>query len=50
MLDPSIPSRSSLRQGQMPNRSEFGQGMCQNMMTVARGRRSRMNLGTSAKW
>ena len=50
MLAPSIPSSSSLRQGQMPKRSAFGQGMCQNMMTVARGSRSRISRGASAKW
>ena len=49
MLAPSIPSSSSLRHGQMPKRSELGQGMCQNMMTVARGSRSRIRRGTRAK-
>jgi hypothetical protein len=32
------------RQGQMPMRSAFGQGMCQKVMMVARGRRSRIML------
>ena len=30
--------------------SALGQGMCQNMMIVARGSRSRISCGTSAKW
>ena len=34
----------------MESRSEFGQGICQNMMIVARGSRSRMRRGTRAKW
>ena len=50
MLLPSIPSRISSRQGQMPNRSEFGQGMCQNVRTVARGSALADQLGRSAKW
>ena len=29
---------------------ELGQGMCQNMITVARGSRSRIRRGASAKW
>jgi hypothetical protein len=44
------PSSSSARQGQMPRRSEFGHGMCQKVMMVARGRRSRMRRGARAKW
>ena len=46
---PSIPSRISSRHGQMPNDSEFGHGMCQNVMIVALGRRSRIMRGSSAK-
>ena len=34
----------------MPKRSELGQGMCQNVMMVARGSRSRISCGASAKW
>ena len=37
------------RHGQMPKRSEFGHGMCQNVMIVARGRRVAASRGTSAK-
>ena len=46
MLLPSMPSSSSSRQGQMPKRSAFGQGMCQNVRTVARGSRSRIMRGS----
>ena len=49
-LEPSIPSRSSFAHGQIPNRSAFGQGMCQKLMIVARGSRSRIIRGASAKW
>ena len=34
----------------MPNRSALGQGMCQKVMMVARGSRSRISRGASAKW
>ena len=37
MVLPSIPSRISLRHGQMPNASGFGHGMCQKVRMVARG-------------
>ena len=50
MLDPSKPSRSSAPNGQIPNRSPLGQGMCQKVTTVARGSCSRTIRGTSAKW
>ncbi len=50
MLVPSSPSSSSSRQGQMPKRSALGQGMCQKVMMVARGSRSRIIRGASAKW
>ncbi len=50
MLLPSSPASSSSRQGQIPNCSELGQGMCQNVSTVARGSRSRIIRGKSAKW
>ena len=40
----------SSAQGQIPYRSAFGHGMCQKVMIVARGRRSRSILGSSAKW
>ena len=39
----------SSRQGQIPKVSAFGQGMCQNVTIVARGRRSRIMRGSSAK-
>ena len=35
--------------GQMPKRSALGQGMCQKVMIVARGRRLRIIAGASAK-
>ncbi len=41
---------SSRAQGQMPYRSAFGHGMCQNVMIVARGSNSRSILGSRAKW
>jgi hypothetical protein len=45
MLEPRRPaSMLASRQGQMPMRSAFGQGMCQKVMIVARGRRSRIML------
>ena len=44
MLLPSRPSRSSTRHGQIANDSGFGHGMCQNVMIVASGSRSRINL------
>ena len=47
---PSRPVRSSFANGQVPKRSALGHGMCQNVITVDRGRRSRMRLGASAKW
>ena len=47
---PSIPSSTSSRQGRMPKDSGLGQGMCQKVMMVARGRRSRTMRGSSAKW
>ena len=47
---PSMPSRISSRQGQMPKDSGFGQGMCQNVMIVALGRALRIISGRSAKW
>ena len=50
MLLPRSPARISSRQGQIPNRSEFGQGMCQNVITVARGSFSRIIRGSRAKW
>ena len=50
MLLPSRPARISSRQGQIPNRSELGHGMCQNVITVARGSFSRIIRGSSAKW
>ena len=50
MLEPSSPAMSSSRHGQMPKRSAFGQGMCQKVMIVARGSRSRIICGASAKW
>jgi len=43
------PSRISSRKGQIPNRSALGQGMCQKLRIVARGRRARMSFGASAK-
>ncbi len=39
-----------MRQGQIANASGLGQGMCQNVMIVASGRRSRIIRGSSAKW
>ena len=50
MLEPSRPEISSSRHGQMPMRSAFGHGMCQNVMIVARGSVSRIMRGASAKW
>ena len=50
MLLPRSPSSTSRSHGQIPKRSAFGQGMCQKVMMVARGRCSRMILGASAKW
>ena len=50
MLLPSRPSSSSSRHGQIANASGFGHGMCQNVMIVAFGRRSRIIRGSSAKW
>jgi hypothetical protein len=44
------PGDELSRQGQMPMRSAFGQGMCQKVMIVARGRRSRIMRGARAKW
>ena len=35
--------------GQIPKASALGQGMCQNVMTVASGSRSRIMRGSSAK-
>ena len=40
-----MPEISSSRHGQMPMRSAFGHGMCQNMMIVARGSVSRIMRG-----
>ncbi len=34
----------------MPIRSALGQGMCQKVMMVALGSRSRIIRGASAKW
>ena len=45
MLAPEHPFEESFRQGQIPNRSAFGQGMCQKEMMVARGRRWRIRRG-----
>ena len=39
----------SSRQGQMPNVSALGQGMCQKVRIVALGSRSRTIRGRSAK-
>ena len=50
MVLPSSPSRISSRQGQMPKASGFGHGMCQKVRMVARGSRSRIMRGSSAKW
>ena len=50
MLLPSSPSRISSVHGQIAERSEFGHGMCQKVMIVARGSRSRISRGASAKW
>ncbi len=50
MLLPRSPARISSRQGQIPKRSEFGHGMCQNVITVARGSFSRIIRGSRAKW
>ena len=47
---PSMPCRISRRQGQMPNDSGFGQGMCQKVRMVACGSFSRTIAGSSAKW
>ncbi len=49
MLLPSSPSSTSRSHGQIPKRSAFGQGMCQNVRIVARGRCSWIILGASAK-
>jgi hypothetical protein len=38
-----------LAPGRMPKASGLGQGMCQKVMIVARGRRSRTMRGSSAK-
>jgi hypothetical protein len=46
---PKSPSMISSFQGQMPNASEFGHGMCQNVMMVAFGIWSRIILGRRAK-
>ena len=46
---PSSPSMISSFHGQMPKVSAFGQGMCQKVMMVALGRRSRIMRGSSAK-
>jgi len=40
---------SSSLHGQMPNDSGFGHGMCQKVMIVAPGKRSRIIRGNSAK-
>ncbi len=48
MLEPSSPSSSSSPNGQMPNRSPPGQGMCQKVTMVASGSRSRTIRGRSA--
>ncbi len=47
---PSSPSSSSTRHGQIANASGLGHGMCQNVMIVAFGSRSRIIRGSSAKW
>ncbi len=47
---PSKPSSSSTRHGQIANASGLGHGMCQNVMIVAFGSRSRIIRGSSAKW
>ena len=39
----------SARHGQIPKDSGFGQGMCQKVMMVARGSRSRTMRGNNAK-
>ena len=39
---PASPAISSSRHGQMPNDSGFGHGMCQKVMIVAPGKRSRI--------
>ncbi len=46
---PSRPSRISSFHGQMPKVSAFGQGMCQKVMIVALGSRSRIMRGARAK-
>jgi len=48
MLLPSMPSRISLRHGRF-EMLRIRQGMCQKVMTVARGSRSRIRRGVSAK-
>ena len=50
MSAPSIPSRISVCQGQMPNASALGHGMCQKSATWASGRFSLMRRGRRAKW
>jgi hypothetical protein len=50
MVLPSMPCRISRRHGQMPKDSGLGQGMCQKVRMVARGSRSRIIAGSSAKW
>ena len=50
MVEPRSPSSSSSRQGQIPNASGLGQGMCQNATIVAVGSASWIILGNSAKW
>ena len=49
MLLPRMPSMIASFHGQIPNASALGQGVCQNMITVASGSRSRIMRGSSAK-
>ena len=50
MLEPSSPSSSSSRHGQIANASGFGQGMCQKNTIVAAGSDSWIIRGSKAKW
>ena len=49
MVLPNRPSRISSRHGQIAKASGFGQGMCQNVMTVDAGSRSWIILGSNAR-
>jgi hypothetical protein len=46
---PSIPVRISRCQGQIPNDSGLGQGMCQNKATLASGFSFFISSGSRAK-